>query len=209
MSSLIDTLRSDAAIARPEASRLGRIATGFAAHLTWRRVAFTFALAALVSTQPLFQPHIYSGFLLEHFLGIWRDYFVECAVMASCLLLALTLAEAASDGAGRGTGLVALLAALFGGSLVGALLVLPWYGLGWDDAFRQLALGRRRRTGLRSGSAVRRPSPACSGARRPRRPRCTRRRSTGWRCRGRCWRRAFRSPVRRSSRISSSTRSPT
>ena len=135
MSSLIDTLRSDPAIARREASRLGRIATGFAAHLTWRRVAFAFALATLVSTQPLFVPHIDSGFLPEHFLGIWRDYFVECAVMAACPLLALTLAEAASDGAGRGAGLVALLAALFGGSLVGALLVLPWYGLGWDDAF--------------------------------------------------------------------------
>jgi len=75
-------------------------------------VAFAFALATLVSTQPLFVPHIDSGFLLEHFLGIWRDYFVECAVMAACPLLALTLAEAASDGAGRGAGLVALLAAL-------------------------------------------------------------------------------------------------
>lgn len=101
--------------------------------LTGRRLPFTLAICALVSTQALFQPLLYRAFVLEQMLRAWLDYLIECLLMGLPVLLGLTLAEMLSDGRSRLTTTALVLMGLFAGAAAGGLMLIPFYDLEWSS----------------------------------------------------------------------------
>lgn len=97
-----------------------------------RRLLFTLAIAALVSTQVLFQPLLYEMFLLEHLVRTWLDYLIECLLMASSIMLGLTIAEVLGDGLPRVANTVLAATGLVFGAFSGALMLIPFYDLDWS-----------------------------------------------------------------------------
>jgi signal transduction histidine kinase len=112
----------------PAVIRFGR---ALRERLSGRRVAFTLAICALVSTQVLFQPLLYEAFSLEHLLRTWLDYLIECLLMGLPILFALTLAEALSAGRSRLATTALVVIGLFAGAFAGANMLIPFYDLGW------------------------------------------------------------------------------
>jgi len=106
-----------------------------------RRGAFALAVAVLVSTQALFQPHLYSPPLARPLLLAWLDYLRECLPMSVSIACALGIAEAATRGRSRKTVLLAVVVALAGGALTGCAIVVASLGLGIE------AMGERRAIG--------------------------------------------------------------
>src|SRR5512137_2053076 len=82
-------------------SRPWRFGRALRERLSGRRLVFTLAICALISTQVLFQPLLYEAFSLEHLLRTWLDYVIECLLMGLPILLGLTLAEFLSAGRSR------------------------------------------------------------------------------------------------------------
>jgi hypothetical protein len=114
-------------------SRLKRFGRALRARLSGRRLAFTLAICALVSTQVLFQPLLYEAFSLEHLLRTWLDYLIECLLMGLPILFALTLAETLSTGRARLLATVLVVVALFAGAFAGAVMLIPYYDLDWTS----------------------------------------------------------------------------
>jgi signal transduction histidine kinase len=110
--------------------RFGRTARE---RLSGRRLAFTLAICALVSTQVLFQPLLYEAFSLEHLLRTWLDYLIECLLMGLPILVALTLAESLSAGRSRLVATALVVVGLLAGAFTGAIMLIPFYDLGWDS----------------------------------------------------------------------------
>ena len=57
------------------------------------RLAFALGICALVSTQVLFQPQLYTPFSPADVARAWVDYLVECLLMGLPVAIALTAAE--------------------------------------------------------------------------------------------------------------------
>ena len=114
-------------------SRLKRFGRALRERLGGRRLVFTLAICALVSTQVLFQPLLYEAFSLEHLLRTWLDYLIECLLMGLPILLALTLAETLSAGRARLLATALVVVALFAGAFAGAVMLIPYYDLDWTS----------------------------------------------------------------------------
>jgi len=115
--------------------RIGFFVAGLRAKLNWRRVAFTAGICALVSTQALFQPLLYSPFDLEGIVRTWVDYLGETLVMGLSIMVAASIAEVAAAGQPRARAILLVLVAMAAGSVTGALILIPYYDAGWDTAF--------------------------------------------------------------------------
>jgi len=101
------------------------------ASLSRRRLLFALAIALLISTQVLFQPLLYRAFSLEHLLRTWLDYFLECVLMTLPIVVAMTLAELLAARRPRWAAAVLVAVGLFAGAFAGALMLIPFYDLGW------------------------------------------------------------------------------
>ncbi|MEO8674058.1 MAG: histidine kinase [Casimicrobiaceae bacterium] len=127
--SAFDRLRAKAAY------RLGSMATTAVWAVSRQRIGFTLAICALVSTQAFFQPMLYDPFLPRVAIIAWRDYFGECLLMGTPIMVAATLAERWSAGRSRVTEIAATGIAIVAGAMVGALALVAYYGDGWSEAF--------------------------------------------------------------------------
>jgi len=114
-------------------SALIRFGRALRVRLSGRRLVFTLAICALISTQVLFQPLLYEAFSLEHLLRTWLDYLIECLLMGLPILFGLTLAEFLSTGRSRLATTVLVVIGLFAGAFAGAIMLIPFYDLGWDS----------------------------------------------------------------------------
>lgn len=114
-------------------ARLSRLARAFYERLAGKRLLFSLAICVLVSTQFLFQPQLFEAFSLSHLLWGWLDYFAECLLMGMPIAIALTMAEVGCAGRGRITTAIAGAVALVAGAFAGALLLIPFYDLGWES----------------------------------------------------------------------------
>ena len=114
-------------------SALIRFGRALRVRLSGRRLVFTLAICALISTQVLFQPLLYEAFSLEHLLRTWLDYLIECLLMGLPILFGLTLAEFLSTGRSRLATTALVVIGLFAGAFAGAIMLIPFYDLGWDS----------------------------------------------------------------------------
>ncbi len=112
-------------------SALVRFGQALRGRLSGRRLVFTLAICALISTQVLFQPLLYEAFSLEHLLRTWLDYLIECLLMGLPILFALTLAETLSASRSRLVTAGLVVGSLFAGAFAGAMMLVPFYDLGW------------------------------------------------------------------------------
>jgi hypothetical protein len=120
---------------------LSRFAAGLLARLSWQRIGFTLLVCGLISTQVLFQPTLYTPFVLEAVIRAWLDYFGETLLMGLPIMLAATIAELLVAGTPRLLSPLVLVVALAAGAIVGALLLIPYYDLPSDSAFDSRFVG--------------------------------------------------------------------
>ncbi|MBA2412472.1 MAG: hypothetical protein H0V63_06565, partial [Burkholderiaceae bacterium] len=78
-------------MAQPALSYWGRVRND----LTLRSFAIVGGLALLVSTQILFQPHLFEIWDLADIGQAWAEYFVEVALIGAALLIAVVGVEQA------------------------------------------------------------------------------------------------------------------
>lgn len=99
---------------------------------TARRAVFSLGICLLVSTSVLFQPDFYRLPGSGQVVRAWLEYFGGCLLMGIPIMLALTAVEVLTQGWPRVTIWLASLVALLLGAALGATLLLPYYGLGWN-----------------------------------------------------------------------------
>jgi signal transduction histidine kinase len=118
-----------------------RIASLLRSRLAGLRVLFAAAVVLVVSTQIFFQPLLYDPFAWSYVLQRWLDYLGECLLMGGSILLLVSIAQKAVRPV-RGAAAAALLGgAVAAGSIAGRLLLIPYYGMGWDDPFDRVFWG--------------------------------------------------------------------
>ncbi len=99
--------------------------------ITGRRLVFSLGICLLVSTSVLFQPDFHRLLAPGQVVRAWLDYFGGCLLMGAPIMLALTAAEALTQGWSRLAIWLASFVALAFGATLGATLLLPYYGLHW------------------------------------------------------------------------------
>jgi len=100
--------------------------------LTGRRIVFGLGICLLVSTSVLVQPHLYHLFVLEQVARAWLEYVGECLLMGVPIMLVLTAAEALTQGWPPVAVWLSSFVALALAAILGATLLIPYYGLGWN-----------------------------------------------------------------------------
>lgn len=99
---------------------------------TGRRIVFGLGICLLVSTSVLFQPDFYRLLAPGQVVRAWLEYFGGCLLMGAPIMLTLTAAEVLTQGSPRVTIWLASFLALVLGAMLGATLLLPYYGVGWS-----------------------------------------------------------------------------
>jgi sensor histidine kinase YesM len=108
--------------------------------LGWRAFATVALLALLVSTQLLFQPHLFEMWELSDIVQAWAEYLVQAAAIGAVLLVALVAVEQ-SAASGRVARIALLVVALMLPVLVLVGLFAWRYSGNWLPAAPWLVLG--------------------------------------------------------------------
>ena len=118
-----------------------RIASLLRGRLAGLRILFAAAIVLLVSTQIFFQPLLYDPLSWSYVMQRWLDYLGECLLMGGSILVLVSLAATAVRRV-RGAATAALLGgAVTVAAIVGRLLLIPYYGMGWNDPFDRVFWG--------------------------------------------------------------------